>query len=328
MSVIAFAEQRDGVLKQVALEAVTAGRILADGFGVDLIAVVLASPGAMSDAAGLGRHGADKVIIGAADAFAEYAPEGMTDALAEIIKEESPKAVVFSASSLGKDLAPRVAARIKAGLASDVTRMSVEDGGVSVVRPVYAGKAFARVGFVAEPAMLSVRPKAYPPAENPRDATVEERSIDLDSSRLRTQVRRVEGETVERLDVAEADIIVSGGRGLQGPENWTLLEELADALGPTTALGASRAVVDAGWRPHSEQVGQTGKVVSPQLYFALGISGAIQHLAGMRTARCIVAINKDAEAPIFKLATYGIVGDLFEILPSLTEEIRKARSGD
>ncbi len=328
MSVIAFAEQRDGTLKQVALEAVTAGRILADGLGVDLIAVILASPGATSDAATLGHYGADRVIVGTADAFAEYAPDGMTDALVEIMGDVSPEAVVFSASSLGKDLAPRVAARIKAGLATDVTTVSVEDGGVSAVRPIYAGKAFARVGFVAEPAMLSVRPKAYPPVENTRDAKVEERSIDLDSSRLSTQVRGVESETVERLDVAEADIIVSGGRGMRGPENWKLLEELADALGPAAALGASRAVVDAGWRPHSEQVGQTGKVVSPQLYFALGISGAIQHLAGMRTARCIVAINKDAEAPIFKLATYGIVGDLFEILPTLTEEIRKARSGD
>ena len=328
MSVIVFAEQREGALRQTALEAVTAGRVITDGLGGELTAVLLGPPGVRDQAAELGRYGADRVVVASSDAFAGYAPEGMTDALVKVIEEGSPKAVVFSASAMGKDLSPRVAARLKAGLATDVTEISVEGGQVQAIRPVYAGKAFARIGFTAEPALLSVRPKAYPPIEEPREARVEELSIGLDPARLRMRVRRVEGESAERPDVAEADIVVSGGRGMQGPENWTLLEDLVDALGPSAALGASRAVVDAGWRPHSEQVGQTGKVVSPQVYFAIGISGAIQHQAGMRTAKCIVAVNRDAEAPIFKLATYGIVGDVFEILPRLTEEIRAARSED
>ncbi len=330
MSVLVFAEQRDGAVRQVALETLAAGRQLADALQVDVTAVFLAAGSGTAEAEALGRHGADEVVLASSDALAEYAPEAYTDVLGKVIEERSPKAVLFAATALGKDLAPRVAARVRAGLASDVTGVKVEGGRVLAVRPVYAGKVFMTVGFSGEPALLSVRPRAFAAVEDPREARVEELEPNVDTSRWRARVRRLaeEGDKKERPDVAEAEIIVSGGRGMQGPEHWQVLEELADALGENAALGASRAVVDAGWRPHAEQVGQTGKVVAPPLYFAIGISGAIQHLAGMRTAKCVVAVNKDAEAPIFKLADYGIVGDMFEVVPRLTEEIRKLRSGD
>jgi electron transfer flavoprotein alpha subunit len=326
MSVIVFAEQKGGALRQVALETVTAGRGLADALGVDLVAVLLGPPSVASEAEKFGRFGADSVLLGTSDALGEYAPEVYTGTLAKLVGERAPKAVLFAASAQGKDLAPRLAARVKAGLASDVTELAVTDGRVVIVRPAYGGKVFFQAGFMGEPAVASVRPRAYTATENSREASVEEIAVDVDPAALRMTVHTATGGKKGRPDVAEAEVIVSGGRGMQGPEHWTMLEALADALGAGTALGASRAVVDAGWRPHDEQVGQTGKVVAPPLYFAVGISGAIQHLAGMQTAKCIVAINKDAEAPIFKVADYGIVGDLFEILPLLTDEIRKLRS--
>ena len=328
MSVLVFAEQRAGVLRQVSLETVAAGRELANSLSAELHAIIIGPPAVASEADALAKHGADRVLIAASDLFSDYAPEGYTDVLTSVIEKSAPKVVLFPASARGKDLAPRVAARLKVGLATEVTEVIVEDGRVVASRPTYAGKILSKVRFKSEPAMLSVRPRAYQATENPRDAQVEEIAVDIDPNRLRTKVRALAEEKKGRPDVAEAEFIVSGGRGMQGPENWSMLEDLADALGSGTALGASRAVVDAGWRPHSEQVGQTGKVVAPPLYFAIGISGAIQHQAGMRTAKCIVAVNKDPEAPIFKIADYGIVGDLFEIVPRLTEEIRKLRSED
>ena len=328
MSILAFAEQRGGALRQAASETVTAGRVLADAMGVELTAVLLGPPSITGEPEKLGRYGADKVLLGSDDAFTEYVPGVYTDAVVTAVNEIGPKVILFPASALGKDLAPRVAARLKAGLASDVTEIRVEDGRIVAVRPAYGGKVYMTVAFKGEPAVLAVRPRAYMAEEAPRDAEVKELSPLPDPSQALTRVQMAVGAAQERPDVAEAEIIVAGGRGLQDAEKWSLLEDLADALGPGTALGASRAVVDAGWRPHDEQVGQTGKVVSPPLYFALGISGAIQHLAGMRTAKCIVAVNKDPEAPIFKVADYGIVGDVFEVIPRLTEEIRKLRSED
>jgi len=278
MNVLAFAEQRAGTLRQVALETVTAGRALADGLGIELLAVLLGPPRLADEAERLGRYGADRVLLGTADTLGEYAPEAYTELLARAVQEHAAKALILPASAQGKDLAPRVAARLEAGLASDVTELAVEDGRVVAVRPVYGGKLLARVGFKMDPALLTVRARAYTAAENPRPGEVEGMTPEVDPEKLRTRVRLAAAEKRERPDVAEAEIIVAGGRGMQGPENWKLLEELADALGPGAALGASRAVVDAGWRPHAEQVGQTGKVVAPPLYFAIGISGAIQHL--------------------------------------------------
>jgi electron transfer flavoprotein alpha subunit len=216
-----------------------------------------------------------------------------------------------------------VAADLGVALASEVTEIAVEDGAPVVTRPVYGGKAYGKFRFLASPAIISLRPNVFPATSAPRDAVVEQ----LATADVTTRTRVVGVEAAERaaLDVREAAVVVAGGRGLQDPENWKLLEDLVDALGDEATLGASRAVVDAGWRPHSEQVGQTGKVVSPNLYIAVGISGAIQHLAGMRTAGVIVAVNKDAEAPIFGVANYGVVGDLFEVVPSLAEAIRSSR---
>jgi electron transfer flavoprotein alpha subunit len=325
MSVLAFAEQRGGALRSTALETLTAGRQLADALGVELIAVLLGPPAMAGETGKLGSYGADRVLTGFSDAFAEYSPEAYVELVAKAVEQGGAKAVLFAASAQGKDLAPRVAARLKVGLASDVTEVGVADDRVYAVRPAYAGKVFIRVGFGGEPAMMSVRPRAYKAAEAPREAQIDELAVAGETAG-RARVRAVEEGKKERPDVAEAEIVVSGGRGLGSAENWKLLEELADALGPGAGLGASRAVVDAGWRPHGEQVGQTGKVVAPPLYFAIGISGAIQHLAGMQTAGCIVAVNKDAEAPIFKIADYGIVGDVLEVVPRLTEEIKKLRS--
>ena len=326
MCVITIAEQRAGVLRQTSLEMLTAGRPVADAWGVDLVAVLLGPPGISDGAGRLAAYGADRILVGTSESFSEYAPEGLTTVLAKVIREREAKAVLAPASAQGKDLMPRLAAHLGVGLASDVTEIGVEDGRLVVVRPAYAGKVFVKLGFKSEPALSSVRPRAYSAVENPRNGEVEELTVEIDAAQQRMSVKTAAGERKARPDVTEAEVIVAGGRGMQGPEKWTILEELADALGPETALGASRAVVDAGWRPHDEQVGQTGKVVAPPLYFAIGISGAIQHLAGMQTAKCIVAVNKDAEAPIFKVADYGIVGDLFEVVPRLTEEIRRLRS--
>ncbi|MGD8866946.1 MAG: electron transfer flavoprotein subunit alpha/FixB family protein [Gemmatimonadales bacterium] len=326
MSVIAIAEQRAGALRQTSLEVLTAGRAVADAWGIDLVAIMLGPPGVGDSTDKLAAYGADRILVGTSESFSEYAPEGLTAVLAKVIREREAKAVLAPASAQGKDLMPRLAARLGVGLASDVTEIRVEDGRLVVVRPAYAGKVFVKLAFKSEPALSSVRPRAYSAVENARNGEVEELAVEIDAAQQPMSVKSASSERKARPDVTEAEIIVAGGRGMQGPERWTILEELADALGPQTALGASRAVVDAGWRPHDEQVGQTGKVVAPPLYFAIGISGAIQHLAGMQTSKCIVAVNRDAEAPIFKVADYGIVGDLFEVVPRLTEEIRRLRS--
>jgi electron transfer flavoprotein alpha subunit len=224
---------------------------------------------------------------------------------------------------MGKDLGPRIAARLRCALAVDVTSVEASNG-IRVTRPVYSGKAVYSLSITGSPCVISVRPNAFPAVDRASDPKVEELEAPSTDARCRTvQVREPE---TARLDVSEAGTIVSGGRGLKEPANFKLLEDLADAIG-RCAVGASRAVVDAGWRPHADQVGQTGKTVSPQLYIAVGISGAIQHLAGMRTSKVIVAINKDRDAPIFKIADYGIVGDLFEIVPRLTQEVKTLRGG-
>jgi electron transfer flavoprotein alpha subunit len=241
--------------------------------------------------------------------------------VAQVIREGGFSAAVFPATAQGKDLAPRVAALLDVPLAADVTDLDASGGAVTAVRPVYAGKAFARVAFAASPAMVSIRPNAFQPVERAAAGAVEAFTPQVSSAGSRVVGFSASGGG--QMDVAEASVVVSGGRGMKDPENWALLEELRDALGSAAALGASRAVVDAGWRPHGEQVGQTGKTVAPKLYFAVGISGAIQHLAGMRTAGTIVAVNKDPDAPIFQVADYGIVGDLFDVVPRLTEEIRR-----
>jgi len=324
--VLAFAEQRDGQIRGSAREAVSLAATLAEGLGGTARALVLGGPGIAEAAGTLGGYGAEVIAVGQHDALADYHPEAYTDVVVARVRAGDYAAVVFPATILGKDLAPRVAAALDVPLASDVTSVTVEDGALAIVRPVYAGKAFMSLTLDATPAMVSIRPNVFQPEQKAGAGAVEAFVPEVDPSSWKSRVieRKAAGDGA--LDVAEATMIVSGGRGMKGPENWGLLEGLRDAIGAGAALGASRAAVDAGWRPHAEQVGQTGKTVAPKLYVAVGISGAIQHLAGMRTSQTIVAINKDPDAPIFNVADYGIVGDLFEVVPRLTEEIENLKA--
>jgi len=319
-NVLAVLEQRDGALRKVSLEVITGARRLADALGGTVDALVL-SAGSVTGVDQVGAIGADTVTTATNAGFARYAPEGFARAIADRAKGGGYGAVVLAATATGKDLAPRVAARLGAAFGADVTDLGVENGAVIATRPVYAGKAQLKVKLAGTPVVLSLRPNVFTPVRSPKAGIAQTVAVPGDAGRV--VVREIKAAPAGSLDVAEASIVVSGGRGLKEPANFALLEQLVAAFGGKAALGASRAVVDAGWRPHGDQVGQTGKTVSPSLYVAVGISGAIQHLAGMRTAKCIVAINKDKDAPIFKVADYGIVGDLFEIVPKLTEEIGK-----
>jgi len=319
--VLAIAEQRDCALRRVSHEVVSVARTIADSIGAEVDALAFGPAGLAAGAAELGKFGADRVLVAEDDVFKFNSPDHAVALVAEQLKNGDYFAVVFPASSMGKDLAPRVAARLNLPLATDVTAVDVDGGELVITRPVYAGRLLAKITLNAATRLLSIRPNVFRAEERAAAGTVEK--VSVPSVEQKVRVRELQAARDAKLDVGEAPIVVSGGRGLKGPENWHLLEQLRDAIGNTCALGASRAVVDAGWRPHAEQVGQTGKTVSPQLYFAVGISGAMQHLAGMRSARTIVAINKDPDAPIFKVADYGVVGDATEVLPRLTEEIGK-----
>ena len=321
-NVLAVTEQRDCALRKTSREVVWAARQLADATGGTVDALVIGASGVDAAGAKLGEVGADRVLVAEDASFARYSPDGYAGTVAGVAKAGGYGAVLVAATAAGKDLAPRIAARLDAPLASDVTGVGTEGGKVTATRPVYAGKAVQQLRVDAPLAVVSLRPNAFTPGSAAKAGAVSKAAAVAAS---RVTVREVKAAEQGKLDVAEASVVVSGGRGLKGPEHFALIENLAKALG--AAVGASRAVVDAGWRPHAEQVGQTGKTVSPQLYVAVGISGAIQHLAGMRTAKVIVAINKDKDAPIFQVADYGVVGDLFEILPRLTEEVAKARAG-
>ncbi len=326
MGILVVLEARDGEIKLSSFEAVSEARRLADaGLGGGEVVALLCGPAAVAGvAAHSGAYGADRVYHAAHEAFGRYQPDGFAGAVVAAQQVTSALHVFFSATAMGKDLAPRVAARLQAGLASDCTALAVEGGKLVATRPVYAGKAIQRVAFTSGVALASLRPKLFALTEHRPGASAPVEALagfNFEASAWRVMTTGTSAATSGPADLTEADIIVSGGRGLKGPENFHLIEELAAALGAT--VGASRAVVDAGWRPHGEQVGQTGKTVSPKLYVAIGISGAIQHLAGMSSSRTIVAINKDADAPIFKLANYGIVGDAFEVVPALTEAVKK-----
>ncbi len=322
-NVLAVTEQRDGALKKTSHEVVWAARQLADAMGGMVDALVMGGPGVDAAGAKLGEVGADRVLVAEHAGFANYAPCGYAATAAGAAKLGGYGAVLVAATATGKDLAPRIAALLDAPLATDVTGVAFTGGKVTATRPVYAGRAIQQVRCEAPVAVVSLRPNTFAPGRAAKSGALGKAAA---VATARVTVREVKAAEQGRLDVAEASVVVSGGRGLKGPEHFALLEGLARAFG-NAAVGASRAVVDAGWRPHAEQVGQTGKTVSPQLYVAVGISGAIQHLAGMKTAKVIVAINKDKDAPIFQVADYGIVGDLFEILPRLTEEIAKAKAG-
>jgi electron transfer flavoprotein alpha subunit len=316
--ILTFAEQRDGKLRRPGLEAVSEAHRLAGALGGPVTAVLVGS-GVEGLAGELAAYGADVVHVFDQPELALYATEPYGRAVAQAVQDAQPAAVLVPFTAMGRDLAPRVAARLGAGLHSDCVALAVKDGRLEARRPMYAGKAIATVRWRDGVQMASLRPNVFAMGarDDSRKPDVKRGTVD---AAARARVTKVEATAAGKVELTEAQVIVSGGRGLKGPENFPLVENLASVFG--AAVGASRAIVDAGWVDHQYQVGQTGKTVSPTLYVACGISGAIQHLAGMSSSKVIVAINKDPDAPIFKVANYGVVGDVFEILPRLTEAAR------
>lgn len=315
-NIIVIAEVRGGSLKRPSLEAVTAAQQLATASGGQVIAIACGNgiDDAASELAGTG-----KVITLDGAGFANYSGDAWAKAIAEQVKANDGAAVLMAHTAMGKDLLPRVSGLLDTGIVTDVISVSCEAGSFGATKPVFGGKATMTVKATKSPFCATIRPNNFTAASG---GAGEVAKVNAPSGDMLSVVKEIIAAGGDATPLAEAKVVVSGGRGLKDPEKFKIIEELAAAFGPgVAAVGASRAVVDAGWRPHSEQVGQTGKVVSPPLYFAIGISGAIQHLAGMRTARTIVAINKDADAPIFKVADFGIVGDAFEVVPALTKAI-------
>lgn len=316
--VFAITEQRDGELRKLSFEAVSEGRRVADGLGTELTAVLLGS-GVDGLAEELKKYGPDKILVADDAGLAEYTTDAYSNVLAELIQSSDPAVIIMGASAQGKDLAGRLAAKLDAGVAMDCVKVQLENGNLIYTRPMFGGKINADVEIEGAPQIVAIRPNVMDITEAAKDSAIEKPAVQL--GEVKTAIVEKKMETDDKVELTEADIIVSGGRGTGG--DYAGIEALADALG--AAVGASRSAVDEGWRPHSDQVGQTGKTVSPTLYVACGISGAIQHLAGMSTSKYIVAINKDEEAPIFSKADFGIVGDLFEVVPAITEEVKKVK---
>ena len=318
--VLIYGEIKAGKLKKTALELASEGRKMADSIGGDLGAV-LVGPQAEQFAPDLAKYGADTVYVVEAPELEQFNSESFAQALAHVIKEKAPEIVLISHSMHGKDLAPRTAAKLGVGVLADC--VSFELDGTTLVgrRPMYAGKCYANWVCKTTPQIASARPNVLETNENAKAGAVEKVAFSPDTSRATYTTKELNLDTSGKVDLTEAEIIVSGGRGMGG-DDYSLLEEMASIFGPTATVGASRAAVDAGWRPHSDQVGQTGKTVTPNLYIACGISGSIQHLAGMGSSKVIVAINKDTEAPIFTKADYGIVADLFKVVPEFNKELK------
>lgn len=317
--VMVFAEQVEGVFRKIAYEAVSEGRRLADRLGEAVTAVVLGS-GVKGIAGELARYGADRILVGDDPALADYTTEAYAGVLSDVVKGNDPRIVLLGASSRGKDLAARMAARLGAGLAVDCIVLRLEGGRLVATKSIYGGKVLAEIAIEGVPAMAAIRPNVVGAVEAVRPEKVEMVAARIGSVKTKVVEKRLNASSAA--DLTEADIVVSGGRGMGGPD-FSVLEELAAVLGGT--VGASRSAVDEGWRPQSDQVGQTGKVVSPSLYIACGISGAIQHLAGMASSKYVAAVNKDPEAPIFRKADYGIVDDLFKVVPAVTAELKKVK---
>ena len=317
-SVLVVAEQVEGVFRKVTLEVLSAGRQLAGQLGGSVDAVVLGS-GIEGIAADLGQYGAEKVMVADDPALADFTTEAYTNALAAIVGQVQPAVILLGATTQGKDLGARLSARLNAALATDAVGLQVEDGQVVATRPMYGGKVLADVVLTGAPVIVSVRPNTQTIAQEAGAGAVEKVAAEVGNLSSKVVGKQFES---GKVDLTEADAVVTGGRGMGG-DDYSAVEALAEVLG--AAVGASRSAVDEGWRPASDQVGQTGKTVSPNLYVACGVSGAIQHLAGMSSSKVIVAINKDPEAPIITKADYAIVGDLFEVVPALTEEIKKIK---
>lgn len=316
---LVLAEARDGVLRHVSYEAIAAGKKVSEGG--EVVAVLLGK-----DVANLGKslgfYGADRVVIAENDALAQYTPDGFKQALKQIIEQESPEAIVMGHTAMGKDLSAGLSARLNSGLISDVTEIVEEDGELLFVRPIYSGKAFQKKRIKEGLVFVSVRPNNIDALEKDESLDVDVQSVDVEIKDLRTVIKDLVKKQSNGVDLSEAKVIISGGRGVKNADGFEPLKELADVLGGT--IGASRGACDAGYCDYSLQIGQTGKVVTPDLYIACGISGAIQHLAGMSNSKVIVAVNKDPEANIFNVADYGIVGDLFEVVPLLTKYVKEA----
>jgi len=316
--VIAITEQSEGLFRKVTYEALSEGKRLAENLDCNLTAVVLGS-GMENISNEPGKYGADRIIVVDNQALSEYMTDAYTNVVADIVNKKNPSVLIMGASSQGKDLSARLSARLNAPLAVDCVDIRVENGNIIATRPMYGGKILADLALEGKPQIVAVRPNAMSIVESSGAGEIEKLDIDVGKTDLIFVEKQLDTDKVE---LTEADVVVSGGRGMGGAD-FSVIEELAELLGG--AVGASRSVVDEGWRAASDQIGQTGKVVSPNLYIACGISGAIQHLAGMSTSKVIVAVNKDAEAPIFSKADFGIVGDLFEYIPLITEEIKKLK---
>lgn len=323
--ILVYMEIRDGNIKKSSLEALSEAKRRAEEMGLEANAVCVGH-GIDALVPETFRYGASKVYILENTLLDKYSPSGYTQALLSLVEEVKPAVFLFAATSMGKDLSPRLAAKLGASLASDCTQTATQDGKLEVVRPIFAGKAFARFRCTSTPQMATLRPNVFPLAD-PVDGQGEivKKEVVIPEDQVKDKVIEVIKAEGAELDVTEADIVVTGGRGMKGPENFDLLRELTKIL-PHSAVGASRSAVDAEWIDHQHQVGQTGKTVSPNLYLAFGVSGAIQHLAGMSSSKYIVAVNKDPEAPIFKVADFGVVGDLFQVIPPLKEELKKILS--
>ncbi len=318
--VLVFAESVNGTFKKSAFEAVTYGYQTAKMLGVACEAIVL---GKAEGAGVLGKYGAAKVHHVAADSLNQLDGQVYAAVIAAAVEKLGAKVVTMSHTSTGKSILGRLAARLNAGSVPAANAVPTNEGGVFAVRkPVYSGKAFANIAISSDVKLISVTGNSLPPVEVAGEVAVSTLDVAVPASRITVKkVSRMEGVT----PLPEAELVVSAGRGMKGPENWGIIEELAEVLGATTAC--SRPVSDVGWRPHHEHVGQTGIAIHPNLYIAAGISGAIQHLAGVNSSKTIVVINKDPEAPFFKAADYGVVGDLFDVVPRLTEAIRKHKQG-
>ena len=319
--ILSYIEVRDGKVKKSSLETLSEAVRKARELGVPAEAVAVGNESKVIEVA-VDGYGAAKAYVLESPELQAYSSQGYALALEALVRETNPLAVFFPATAMGRDLAPRLAARLGVSLASDCTAVSVSAGRPIFTRPIYAGKALLTVALPDSPAIATLRPNVFPLGPgNGAGAEVIRKTVAIPAGAVQGKVVEILSESGAAIDVAEAEIVVSGGRSMKGPEGFVLLGELAAAL-PRAAVGASRSAVDSGWIGHSHQVGQTGKTVSPNIYFAFGISGAIQHLAGMSSSKVIVAVNKDPEAPIFKVADYGIVADLFQVVPALVAEIK------
>ncbi|MBS8265141.1 electron transfer flavoprotein subunit alpha/FixB family protein [Mesobacillus boroniphilus] len=318
--VLVLGEARDGQLRNVSFEAIAAAKTVAEGGEV---VGVLIGESVSSLGNDLYQYGADKVVAVEDAKLAQYTPDGFSQALMAVIEQESPEGIIFGHTSLGKDLAPKIASKLGSGLISDAVAVEEAGGNLVFTRPIYSGKAFEKKIVTDGLVFATVRPNNIAPLEKDSGKSGEVSTVSAEIKDLRTIIKDVVRKATEGVDLSEAKVVVAGGRGVKSEEGFEPLKELADVLGG--AVGASRGACDADYCDYSLQIGQTGKVVTPDLYIAAGISGAIQHLAGMSNSKVIVAINKDPEANIFKVADYGIVGDLFEVVPMLTEEFKKLK---